>query len=103
MHTGDNNSVSLDEVTPSGGYLALFNQHIQKGKKTVEWKFSDGHEQEEGGEVMSAAQIKKTTPVWCAIVFVDDEAYGRGKGTTKQMAKNEAAKEGLDRMGVTVV
>lgn len=51
----------------------------------------------------SAAQIKKTTPVWCAIVFVDDEPYGRGRGTTKQMAKNEAAKEGLDRLGVTVV
>lgn len=54
---------------------------------------------------MSGAQIhsKKTTPVWCATVFVDNETYGRGKGTTKQMAKNEAAKEGLDRMGVTVV
>jgi len=54
---------------------------------------------------MSGAQIhsKKTTPVWCATVFVDNEAYGRGKGTTKQMAKNEAAKEGLDKMGVTVV
>lgn len=93
-------------TAPSGGYLALFNQYLQKGAKQVEWRFSDGRETREDAdkpESMVVLMGKKATPVWCATVYVDDEIYGRGKGTTKQVAKNEAAKQGLDKMGINVV
>jgi len=44
----------------------------------------------------------KTTPVWFVRVLVDGEFYGMGKGNTKKAARNEAAKEGLEKMGVFV-
>ncbi|KAF9450944.1 ribonuclease III [Macrolepiota fuliginosa MF-IS2] len=93
-------------TAPSGGYLALFNQYLQKGNKQVEWRFSDGRDiedKEKEGQDSVVVNGKKTTPVWYAKVFVNDEVYGQGKGTTKQAAKNEAAKQGLDRMGIVVV
>lgn len=43
-----------------------------------------------------------TTPVWYAKAIVDGEFYGRGRGNTKKAAKNEAAKEGLVKLGVEV-
>lgn len=94
-------------TTPAGGYLALFNQCLQKGNKQVEWTFDDGRsiQDEEKGNRGSLAVIggRKATPVWVAHVWVDGELYGQGKGTTKQLAKNEAAKQGLDKMGIIVV
>lgn len=88
----------------SGGYLALFNQYLQKGNKQVEWKFSDHEEEErERQDPMLMVKGKKATPVWYAKVLVNGEVYGQGKGTTKQVAKNEAAKQGLDKMGIVVV
>ena len=35
--------------------------------------------------------------------MVDEECIGRGKGNTKKAAQNEAAKEGLAKLGVHVV
>ena len=54
--------------------------------------------------VPSAHLIKgtHTTPVWYAKAIVDGQFYGRGRGNTKKAAKNEAAKEGLVKLGVEV-
>ncbi|KXN89461.1 Ribonuclease 3 [Leucoagaricus sp. SymC.cos] len=100
------NGVMHDELptTPAGGYLALFNQCLQKGNREVEWMFSDGRREDaDKPESLVVVKGKKATPVWCATVRVDSEVYGKGKGTTKQLAKNEAAKQGLERMGINVV
>jgi ribonuclease-3 len=35
--------------------------------------------------------------------MVDGNCIGRGRGNTKKAAKNEAAKEGLTKLGVDVV
>jgi len=55
----------------------------------VEWVYSD-----------SAGEGSKTTPVWVVRAMVDGHCVGRGRGNTKKAAKNEAAKEGLVKMGV---
>ncbi|KAH6914671.1 hypothetical protein BKA70DRAFT_1256728 [Coprinopsis sp. MPI-PUGE-AT-0042] len=49
-------------------------------------------------------RIKGTTltPVWYVKVLVDGEFYGRGRGNTKKAARNEAAKEGLVKLGINV-
>jgi ribonuclease-3 len=36
-----------------------------------------------------------------AQAIVDGKCVGRGSGSTKKLAKNEAAKEGLVKMGVS--
>lgn len=74
------------------GHLALFNQHVQKANKAVEWVYSDGGE----------GEGKQTTPIWLVKVFVDGECLGKGKGGTKKVARNEAAKQGLEGLGVYV-
>ena len=40
--------------------------------------------------------------MWYVKVMVDGEFYGRGRGNTKKAARNEAAKEGLEKMGIVV-
>ena len=57
----------------------------------VEWVYKD-----------SADQGTRTTPVWVVRAMVDSECIGRGRGNTKKAARNEAAKEGLQKMGVYV-
>jgi len=44
----------------------------------------------------------KTTPVWYVKVLVDGEVYGKGRASTKKAARNEAAKEGLTKLGIKV-
>ncbi|KAI0787119.1 ribonuclease III domain-containing protein [Irpex lacteus] len=78
-------------LTPTAGHLSLFNQYLQQKNKVVEWQYSD-----------SAGQGTKTTPIWVVQAIVDRECLGRGRGSTKKAAKNEAAKEGLSNMGVYV-
>lgn len=73
------------------GHLALFNQHVQKENKAVEWVYSDGE-----------GEGTKTTPVWLVKVFVNGECLGEGKGGTKKAARNEAAKGGLEKLGIDV-
>jgi ribonuclease III len=58
----------------------------------VEWVYSDGGE----------GEGTKTTPCWFVSVFVDSECLGKGKGGTKKAARNEAAKEGLQGLGIYV-
>lgn len=41
----------------------------------------------------------KVTPMWIAEAMVNGEVWGKGRGNTKKAAKNEAAKEGLTRLG----
>jgi len=74
------------------GHLALFNQRLQKSDRQVEWIYS------EAGTGAGA----KTTPIWFVKVLVDGEFYGDGKGNTKKAARNEAAKVGLEKMGIIV-
>ncbi|OJA20316.1 hypothetical protein AZE42_05448 [Rhizopogon vesiculosus] len=73
------------------GHLALFNQQLQKANRIVEWIYADG-----------TGEGTKTTPIWIVKCEVDGEVYGRGQGGTKKAARNEAAKEGLKKMGIEV-
>ncbi|KIK29163.1 hypothetical protein PISMIDRAFT_89551 [Pisolithus microcarpus 441] len=71
------------------GHLALFNQLMNKKKLDVEWVYTT----EVGGGTV-------TTPIWNSRAEVDGEVYGRGMGRTKKAARNEAAKEGLKKLGI---
>jgi ribonuclease-3 len=120
------------------GHLALFNQHLQKANKRVEWVYWDGKDVppaqstplfnsnnsdalsvESDGATSTAIvtagwyadpgvpehlRIEGTqvTPVWYVKVLVEGEFYGRGRGNTKKSARNEAAKEGLVKLGIEV-
>ncbi|KAF9534627.1 ribonuclease III domain-containing protein [Crepidotus variabilis] len=105
---------------PTVGHLALFNQHIQKTNRTVEWVYDDtmnpGPKSALDGAVVKVEKPytdmglptevivtgTKSTPVWYVKVLVDGEYFGRGRGNTKKAARNEAAKEGLAKLGITV-
>ena len=69
------------------GHLSLFNQYVQQRGLVVEWQYTDS-----GGE------CTKTTPIWVVQAVVGGHTLGRGRGSTKKAAKNEAAKEGLRAM-----
>lgn len=105
---------------PTVGHLALFNQHLQKANTKVEWVYSDGDPMR-GVEPAKPARVDvdvdvapalvpgdvlmkgtKATPVWHVKVVVDGKFYGRGRGNTKKAARNEAAKEGLKKLGIVV-
>lgn len=100
------------------GHLSLFNQQIQKSNRTLEWTYNDPFEDAEGdnrtassvapsfddvSQVMAGVKGSKTTPTWSARVIVDGEVYGHGKGRTKKIAKNEAARQGLEKLGMTYI
>ena len=96
-------------ATPTIGHLALFNQHIQREGKPVEWIYSDGNEQSEGNGYSDVGLPRevimrgtKATPIWYVKVLVDGQYCGRGRGNTKKAARNEAAKEGLAFLGIFV-
>jgi len=76
---------------PSVGHLSLFNQHLQQQSKPIEWVYTD-----------SVGEGTRTTPIWVVRAMVQGECFGRGRGSTKKAAKNEAAKQGLEKMGVYV-
>lgn len=99
------------------GHLALFNQSLQRANRQVEWVYedpfgpvagvtSDGYYSTEDPRAKGAEGAliygTKTTPVWFVQVLVDGELYGRGQGNTKKFARNEAAKEGLKKLGIIV-
>jgi ribonuclease-3 len=70
----------------------------------VEWVYSDPLK--EGSSDLNASpeitKGMKTTPVWYVKVMVDGEFYGKGRGSNKKAARNEAAKVGLEKMGIFV-
>jgi ribonuclease III len=80
-------------LTSTIGHLALFNQHLQKANRVVEWVYSDD---------ASEGKNLKTTPIWAVDVLVDGELFGQGSGYTKKAARNEAAKVGLKNLGIFV-
>lgn len=83
------------------GHLALFNQQLQKSDRQVEWIYS--HSPDDDKQVEEPARKgTNTTPVWFVKVLVDGQFYGRGRGNTKKAARNEAAKTGLQMMGIFV-
>ena len=91
--------------TTTIGHLALFNQHLQKANRQVEWIYSNGGESgytDMGLSPDLAIKGTKTTPVWYVKVMVDGEFHGRGRANTKKAARNEAAKEGLQKLGIVV-
>ncbi|KAF5393159.1 hypothetical protein D9757_001175 [Collybiopsis confluens] len=101
--------VNSDMTMTTVGHLSLFNQHIQKENRRVEWQYTPtnpaidpsalGDEQ-----LISPGLLRnmKATPIWFVKVIVDGELLGQGKGGTKKIARNEAAKRGLERLGVEV-
>ncbi|OBZ70502.1 Ribonuclease 3 [Grifola frondosa] len=75
-----------------GPYLReAYRTHLQQQCKMVEWVYAD-----------SAGEGTMTTPIWVVRAMVEGECLGRGRGSTKKAAKNEAAKEGLSKMGINV-
>ena len=111
--------------------LALFNQHIGKMNRHVEWTYSDGTlnrlehalaamdnrqqaaspspngQSTRGRNRRSALEDlmvrgSRSTPVWLAKVFVDGECFGTGCGTTKRIARSDAAKQGLQKLDVSL-
>ena len=95
-------------TTTTIGHLALFNQHLQKANKQVEWIYSNGRDPIDNGYTDMGLSPDlaiigtKTTPVWYVKVMVDGEFHGRGRAITKKAARNEAAKEGLHKLGIMV-
>ena len=95
-------------TTTTIGHLALFNQHLQKANREVEWIYSNGADPTDNGYTDMglspdlAIMGTKTTPVWYVKVMVDGEFHGRGRANTKKAARNEAAKEGLRKLGIVV-
>ncbi|TBU47257.1 ribonuclease III [Dichomitus squalens] len=73
------------------GHLSLFNQHMQQQGKFVEWVYTD-----------SEGEGTKTTPIWVVRAMCEGECLGRGRGSTKKAARNEAAKEGLVHLGIYI-
>lgn len=102
----------LSATSATVGHLALFNQHLQRSNREVEWVYAEGGSAasgsstdgfiDPGAKQEDIIQGNKTTPVWYVKVMVDKEFYGRGRGNTKKAARNEAAKEGLQKLGVFV-
>jgi ribonuclease-3 len=95
--------------TTTIGHLALFNQHLQKANREVEWIYYNGEESEDpadNGDMGLSPDLAiigtRITPVWYVKVMVDGEFHGRGRANTKKAARNEAAKEGLHKLGIVV-
>ncbi|KIK67591.1 hypothetical protein GYMLUDRAFT_36332 [Collybiopsis luxurians FD-317 M1] len=102
-------NVNSDMTMTTVGHLSLFNQHVQRSNRSVEWIYTptmpeldpsaQGDEQ-----LISPGMLKgmKATTIWFVKVIVDGECLGQGKGGTKKIARNEAAKRGLESLGVHV-
>ncbi|KAJ3719426.1 ribonuclease III domain-containing protein [Lentinula raphanica] len=86
--------VNRDMTMTTVGHLALFNQHIQKSNQPVEWIYSSSSPDVDPG--------MKATTIWSVKVMVNGKCLGQGKGGTKKLARNEAAKLGLENLGIHV-
>jgi ribonuclease III len=109
--TGIDPDVAPTSPSTTIGHLSLFNQHVQKANRVVEWVYSDGGNGESGTKTtyrqfhsfpLFIGLNISCSPVWVVSVLVDGECLGKGKGGTKKAARNEAAKEGLVNLGVHV-
>lgn len=75
--------VPTKSVTPNP--LSQFNARLQPHNK-VKWIFDE-------------TTIENNARLWIVKLFVDGDCLGYGRGSSKKAAKNEAAREGLTRMG----
>ncbi|THH12381.1 hypothetical protein EW145_g38 [Phellinidium pouzarii] len=82
-------SYSAGGLEASGSFLSLFNQHCQQQNKLIEWVY--GEVKGEGTNV---------TPIWSVQARIDGRLYATGQGSTKKAAQNEAAKNGLVKLGL---
>lgn len=69
------------------GHLSLFNQTLAQKGKFAEWIFQD-------------SGVQSRTPMWYVEALVDSRCVGKGRGGTKKMAKNEAARHALIYLGI---
>ncbi|EJD53653.1 ribonuclease III [Auricularia subglabra TFB-10046 SS5] len=74
-------------VVQAVGHLSLFNQTLAQRGKFVEWVFQD-------------TGMQSRTPMWYVEALVDSRCVGKGRGGTKKVAKNEAARHALIYLGV---
>jgi ribonuclease-3 len=65
--------------------LSQFNACLQPSNKRIEWIFDE-------------TVIENNVPLWTVKLFVDGDRWGYGRGSSKKVAKNEAAKQGLTRL-----
>lgn len=72
---------------------------VQHGRRLRGWIMIIGLTLLLCGHVDSKDEGTKVTPMWIAEAMVNGEVWGKGRGNTKKAAKNEAAKEGLARLG----
>ncbi|KAJ3740946.1 ribonuclease III domain-containing protein [Lentinula detonsa] len=101
--------VNRDMTMTTIGHLALFNQHIQKSNQPVEWIYAtsspDVDPSAQGDvQLLRPEMMKgmKATTIWSVKAMVNGKCLGQGKGGTKKLARNEAAKLGLESLGVHV-
>jgi ribonuclease III len=84
-------SYSLAPAGMTTGHLSLFNQYLQQKGKFVEWVWTE-----------SDVSSGKATPVWAVRAMIDQQCVGKGRATTKKAAKNEAATQALQFLGIYV-
>ncbi|KAL5527482.1 hypothetical protein ACEPAG_6273 [Sanghuangporus baumii] len=74
----------------NSGHLQLFNQYMQQKHMRLEWSF------EEVKDVGTRA-----TPIWAVHAIVNGRQVSVGRGNTKKVAQNEAAREALVQLRIT--
>lgn len=93
---GDGNGNSNGNGHENGGkngvgHLSFLNQYLHQKKVLAEWKYDSIHE-----------DTKAVIVKWTARLNIDGEEVAFGKGVSKKVAMNEAAKEALAVLGVFV-
>lgn len=78
--------------SPGGvGHLSFLNQYLSQKKTRYEWKYDSIHEDD-----------KRITPMWRAKLMVEGKRLAGGKGVTKKVAQNDAARDALKALGVSL-
>ncbi|KAJ4472927.1 ribonuclease III domain-containing protein [Lentinula edodes] len=101
--------VNRDMTMTTVGHLALFNQHIQRSNQPVEWIYDSTNPEVDPSaqgdiQLLKPEMMKgmKATTIWSVRVIVNGKCLGKGRGGTKKLARNEAAKLGLKSLGIHV-
>ncbi|KAK7001676.1 ribonuclease III [Favolaschia claudopus] len=81
-------------------FLAPFNESAQKGNRKVEWNYDDHPSVGMSSAQSSPPRGNNTAQItnWAVEVLVDGDVFGRGEGSTKKAARNEAARQALSRL-----
>lgn len=86
---GSGNTNALPSCQLAAGYLMLFNDYLDKKKLTVDWQW------ESSKGVNSNAE-----PYWEVQIMLDGECVGSGRARNKKAAKNGAAMQALEKLGL---